>query len=341
VAGVPDRVSDLAGRARLLQQLPIVRPSLTREYGLMAERLRFETNDPRLLAAADAAFGRFPVPDGGDREPLVVRLVSEAPPTGGDREPSVPSYHSQGNLLLIGGGGGVASVDVDRGVAVGVVTPDTARNLPMVRYRFVEAMALSMLSRARGYVTLHAAGVVRDGVGIVLLGPAGAGKSTLAMACARRGFGVLAEDAVFVREAQAGVELWGLPWVQRLLPDATLLFPELARLEPRPQANGETKLEVDLDDVLPGRAVPCAPAGPIVVLERPADGGGGGRVEVLDESAAMEAVEVQWPYDGGWSEAHERTVARLLEGGVYRLRNGASPDAAVDAIEALLAAARR
>ena len=40
----------------------------------MGESVRFQTNDPALLAAADASFGRFPLPVDG-REPLVVSPV--------------------------------------------------------------------------------------------------------------------------------------------------------------------------------------------------------------------------------------------------------------------------
>lgn len=321
------------GEARLVQQLPLTPVTIRRRHGLMAERLRFETNDPGLAAAAEAAFGRFPVPgsrDDGD-PPLVVRLVSSAamPDSPGE----APTYHSQGDLLLISGGGGVAAVNVATGVATGVVSPATASDTPRVRYAFVEAMALAMLARPRGYVTIHAAGVVRDEVGVVLAGPAGAGKSTLAVACARRGFGLFAEDAVFVHDRPAGLEVWGLPWTQRLLPDARNLFPELARLEPRRRPNGEDKLEIDLDELLPGRAVPCARGGPVILLER---GTGGVRLEALGRRAAVDAIEVHWPYDGGWTEAHDRAVRRLADGGVYRLRNGGSPDDAVTAIEELL-----
>ena len=116
------------------------------------------------------------------------------------------------------------------------------------------------------------------------MGPAGVGKSTLAMACARRGFGVLAEDAIFVRVRPVGREWWGMPWVQRLLPDARALFPELAALPDRPRPNGESKIDVELDDVQPGLAVPCAAAGPTVVLVR--DDGGPTRIEVTEAASS-------------------------------------------------------
>jgi hypothetical protein len=190
-------------------------------------------------------------------------------------------------------------------------------------------MSLSMLGRNRGYLVVHAAGVVRNGIGVVIGGPAGSGKSTLAMACARRGFGVVAEDAVFARVLPASIELWGLPWTQRLLPDARDLIPETAGIEGRLQASGEVKIEVDLDAVFPGRAVPCAPAGPTVELVRGT--GGPTRIEQIETD-----LEFLWPWDGGWTIDHERGAARLAAQPRFRLHMNATPDDAVDALETLL-----
>ncbi len=64
---------------RRLPQLPFARPTMERRYGLMAETLLFQTNDPGLVEAADASFGRYPIPT-DDREPLVLRLFSERAP---------------------------------------------------------------------------------------------------------------------------------------------------------------------------------------------------------------------------------------------------------------------
>ena len=342
-------------RVRRVQQLPVARHTLERRFGLMAESLLFRTNDPRLLAAAEASFGRFAVP-GDDREPLVINLFRETRPgrpapndeeaDGGPgpataTEPSEPVvFRTHGSSLLISrGSADVATVDIDAGVAVGFLAASTVSDAPLVRYSFIEAMGLSMLARSRGYITLHAAGVVRDGVGIVLLGPAGAGKSTLAMACARRGYGVFAEDAVFVRVRESGLELWGMPWTQRLLPDAGDRFPELAGHVARRQANGELKIEVDLDAVYPGRAVPCASAGPVVLLER--ESGGPTRIEQLDEADGQAALEVLWPFDGGWTAGHARGATLLAAGGVHRLHSNGTPDAAVDALETVLGGAAR
>jgi hypothetical protein len=322
---------------RLTHQLPIPAATLERRYGLMAETLRFETNDPALLAAADAAFGRFAVPADG-RAPLVLSLFSEPAPAGGDDDaPTIGRVinRTRGDRYLVSGGSrDVGVAEVDAGVALGFVSAATARDTAVVRYSFVEGLALALLPRGRGYLVLHAAGVVRGDIGIAIQGPAGAGKSTLAMACARRGFGVFAEDAIFVRPRATTLELWGMPWVQRLLPDAAAFFPELGDVPPRRQPNGESKLEVDLDRVQPGRAVPCAPAGPILLLARGT--GGPTRTERVDPAAAESQLEIHWPWDGGWSEWHEHGAGLLAGRDVHRLHMNGTPDDAVDAIERLM-----
>jgi len=321
-------------RIRLEHRVPTAHPTLERRFGLMAESLLFRTNDAALLAAAEASFGRFPVP-GDDSGPLTIELYSED--AAGDTGMGVDSitHRLHDDLYLITGGShDTAVVDVVRGTAVGFVSRGTVADEPTVRYAYIEAMGLAMLARARGYLTIHAAGVVRDGIGVVIGGPAGAGKSTLAMACARRGFGVFAEDAVFVRVRPSGLELWGMPWTQRLLPDARALFPELADFDVGLRPNGELKIEVDLDVVHPGLAVPCAMPGPLVFLER--GSGGPTRVDALDATDAAVAVEVHWPWSRGWTEDHERGAQRLASAGLYRLHMNGTPDEAVDTLEAML-----
>ncbi len=310
---------------RRFAQLPRVTTTHAREFGLMAETLRFETNDPRLLEAAVASFGRFRVPDDG-RPPLLLRLFVEP-----DRGAVPVAFRTHDAVMLITGGpDDVASVDVAAGVGLGFVADSTAADEPTVRRDFIEAMGLVMVT-GRGYVVVHAAGVVIGGRGVTLFGPAGAGKSTLAMACARRGLDVFAEDAVFCRVGPTGVELWGMPWTQRLLPDAAERFPELRDYEPALQPNGEHKLVVDMDAVYPGRAVAMAPAGPVVVLQRGSSGPT--RVVPVTASEAVDLVEVLWAIERAWTDAHERTAASLIGGGVYRLEMNGTPDEAVDALE--------
>jgi hypothetical protein len=358
----------MSHRIRRVQQLGVAPAPLVRRFGLFAERLEVRTNDRRILAAAEASFGRFEVPYSG--EPVVIRLVVDDPVAPSPAAPAAPldarslGHETAGHLFSISlGSAGRAVVDVATGFGMGSVSSALADQTGLLRYAIVEAMALAMLTGGRGYVPIHASCVVRDGIGIILQAPAGTGKSTLALACARRGWGLLAEDVVFARPADGPMgrepsdleqsardgdgpggdgplEVWGMPWTQRLLPDATRFFPELATATARLQANGEQKLELDLDEHAPGTAAPRATAGPIVILAR--DSGGPTRAEWLSPLATPTEVEILWPWESGWTAAHERTVARLLEHGLLRLHLNSTPDEAVTALEAALepAAAR-
>jgi hypothetical protein len=354
----------MSHRIRRVQQLRVAPAPLVRTFGLFAERLEVRTDDPRILAAAEASFGRFEVPGSG--EPLVLRLVVAADPSaplahgaGQQMEPSQPldarglGHATAGHLLTIGlGAAGNAAVDIATGFGTATVSTALVARPGLLRYAFLEAMALAMLTGGRGYVPVHASCVVRGGVGMILQAPAGTGKSTLALACARRGWGLLAEDVVFARpvdrpgggEPGGGepggdgpLELWGMPWTQRLLPDAPRFFPELLDSPAILQPSGEHKLELDLDDHTPGAATPRAAAGPVVLLAR--DTGGATRAEWLAPDDDPTEVEVLWPWEGGWTTAHDRVAARLLDQGVLRLHLNSTPDEAVDALEAALATA--
>src|SRR4029079_14586905 len=106
-----------------------------------------------------------------DRDPLVLRLFSQAAPSGGATLGPIVN-RTTGHLYLISGGSSDAAVaDLAAGVAHGFVSETTARDVPSVRYSFLESMALSLLARSRGYFVLHAAGVVRGDRGIALQGP--------------------------------------------------------------------------------------------------------------------------------------------------------------------------
>lgn len=334
-------------RIRRIQQLQTAPTPIVRRFGILGEALELRTNDERIVALSDAAFGRFEVP--ADARPVVLRLVVDTPDGAVGRAPAGPAdpralvHDTAGHLFSISlGHAGRAVVDLDAGFATAVLAPALLDAPDLVRYAFLEAAALAMLTGGRGYVPIHAAAVVRDGIGVILQGPAGAGKSTLAMACVRRGFGLLAEDVAFARpdDGLGGggeLELWGLPWTHRLLPDAPRFFPELAPASARLQANGEHKLEIDVDDHAPGAAMPRAIAGPVIILAR--DTGGPTRLERLDPASDPTDVEVLWPWDGRWTPDHQRTAERLLEAGVARLHVNGSPDEAVDALAELLAPA--
>lgn len=75
--------------------------------------------------------------------------------------------------------------------------------------RAIEFLAVGALVECPQATTLHAALVARGERGIAILGPAEAGKSTLAAALWQRGFSLLGDDLVIIDPA--GVRAWPAP----------------------------------------------------------------------------------------------------------------------------------
>jgi hypothetical protein len=317
---------------RRTSRLPRTEPHLARMYGVLAESALVETNDQRILDAADASFGRFGAPR-TESQPITLRVLCEPDrPDGPESSEARLAHHIDGHMYLVSAPGDVAVVDAEAGHGVAFLHAGTPDDERFVRYSFIEGMALAMVSRGRGYIPLHASGVAREGIGVALVGPEGAGKSTLAVAAARRGLGVFAEDSVFVRAGRQGLEFWGLPWSQRLVLEACQFFPEFADVPPTRQPNGELKVEVDLDEHYPGLAKPWATPGAVVVLHR--DPGGAADLVRLDGNQAP--LDFNWPWGDAWTDGHEHAARLLRELPVYRLTLGATPDDTIALLESLL-----
>ena len=335
------------------------KPTLERCYTLMGEALLFQTNDARLQEAADEAFGRFPACPENPSNPLVVRLFvhqvgaqqvgaqqvgvqqvgAEAPHLESHAWPS-PIYRTQEHLFYYTvGADNAAVVDLLRGFAYGFVTPEIASDRAYVRVTFIEAMALAMLGTTRKFSYIHSACVVKDGVSMVIQGKNGVGKSTLAYACARRGYQVLAEDIVYAKIRPEGPKLWGMPWRIHLLPDAQQFFPELADQEACVQLNGEMKLEIDLEAFWPNSTVISAEPGLVILAKRSTHGAT--RIEPVSFDQALQEAELLWSWTTGWSDEHERGIQRLFKGGVYDLHVNDAPDKVVDALDDLVHTVRR
>lgn len=132
-----------------------------------------------------------------------------------------------------------------------------AQASPSARRALARAGAILRLRR-RGRYLVHASGAVDPaGRAWLLAGDSGGGKSTLAYALARGGWGVLGDDAVLLEVPAAGDAggVVALPWrdalrvSSRLAPD----FPELSLLAPH-AATGDPRLRVAVPAPIARRA---------------------------------------------------------------------------------------
>lgn len=219
-----------------------------------------------------------------------------------------------------------------------VVSEDMLAHPYHVRCEMIEFAVYILAARGLRQVPLHAACLGRDGRGLLLLGPSGAGKSTLALCGLRRGLDLLAEDGVLVEPRR--LALSGIPNYLHLRADALERTDAATRswIAASPtirRRSGVEKFELDLRA---GRArlaqAPLRLAGVVFVSAEPA-APGAPLLEPLPPAQAAARLAADQPYAAGqpgWAPF----VRQLPQIGVHRLRRGAGPEAALDALLPLL-----
>jgi HPr kinase/phosphorylase len=207
-----------------------------------------------------------------------------------------------------------------------VVDPQAAADLVHVR---AHRRAFELASRA-GWVRVHAATVDLDGVRVLVVGPSGTGKSTLATRLLLDGADVQGDESVLVRRDAS----LAVPRALHLKPGAERVLPELASVLPTLPAVGDVTV---LDPARLGRPTTLrpAPVGHVVLLAglarpgpvtcTPVDGG------VVLEALLTDAFPL--------TETNARMVS-VLAGAMLRARghrlSSGPPAAMVDALRSAI-----
>jgi hypothetical protein len=171
---------------------------------------------------------------------------------------------------------------------------------------------LAFVLRRRGITALHASAVALGERAVALVGPAGAGKSTLAAAFARNGYPVLADDVVaLARRHGAFVVEPGSPRI-RLWPEAVEALYGAPEALPRLTPTWDKRF-LDVEQAWGRRSLGARPLAAVYVL---ADGAGGPRVEPVTPAAALIALvantSVNYLLDAGLRAAEFRTLGELV-----------------------------
>ncbi len=109
-------------------------------------------------------------------------------------------------------GAGSIVADLDAGLAVAFVEEGMAARAWSVAH-LVFFPIWAQLLKTKGIFPLHAAGLERNGKGILFPGKSGCGKSTLALHLLRSGYRLLGDDTVFVRMDGKGAGMLFFPEV--------------------------------------------------------------------------------------------------------------------------------
>jgi hypothetical protein len=214
---------------------------LTSRYYPMGFPVDLATNSEDILAITDRIWGPFPAtscPHAATLRVAVDNHDASIPPV-----PSMP--RGQNHLVsIIQGPDNFAIVDTAGSFAFASLTQDVARDRAYVRYHFLEPAVYYMIDAAH-LSPVHASCVALNGRAVVLCGDAGAGKTSLAYACARSGWTYLSDDATHIVRNRADRAVVGRPFRIRFRESARRLFPELNQFTPERRPNGKLDIEVD------------------------------------------------------------------------------------------------
>ena len=117
-------------------------------------------------------------------------------------------------------------------------------------------ISLILLLSQWGFYDLHAAGVVKDGVGYLVLGESGSGKSSATLSLVSQGWHYLSDDALLLRRTPDGIE--ALAFRQKFYLDQSLVyhFPEIAPFLEKRTGGSSTKQFLELGKVYPDQFKP-------------------------------------------------------------------------------------
>ncbi|HLV94196.1 MAG TPA: hypothetical protein VKS44_03310 [Candidatus Acidoferrales bacterium] len=290
------------------------------------------TNSADVLKAAERHWGAFQqmFPE----RPVEVRIgVLE---TGAEIELVEPVLRSQGHLLIkVGTTDDFAVCDMKQGFAFAWVSAATARNHAYIHTHYIEGTAFWVLHTA--YLTpIHAACVAFNGQGLLFCGESEAGKSSLAYACARKGWTFVTDDLSELVRGWETTSVLGNPYRFRLRESAVGLFPELREHPITLRANGDRAIELFTARDSTFVTAPCSRVDYVLFLRRQSSGPP--RLAPFPKEKAMRWFEQVLCFgDQNVREAQAASFRRLLAAEILEFRYS-DLDSAVDELKVLVGA---
>jgi hypothetical protein len=311
---------------------------------IMGGCFEFESDSSELLRLVDTAFKDLPAHQFVSRPPRFrIRLILANERHGTDRHrarrsqaPRIPMLHGAGFLGSATDKSTFVVLSQGERSALIFVSREMLRFPYHVRYEMIEFAVFTLACRAQGLVPLHAACIGLKGRAVLLMGPSGAGKTTVALQCLLAGFDFLAEDSVFV--APKTMRATGIANFLHVRTDSLTAIGSVQRRAIRrspiiTRRSGVQKFEVDLRNKRYKLAENPVKIIAVAFLSTRSMGSGS-LMRRLPPQDTLARLEKEQGYAAGlvpW-DAFSRTLSRS---GVEILR-GPHPSTTVEALRALL-----
>jgi hypothetical protein len=214
---------------------------LKAQFYPIGQPLLIETNCKEVLETATRLWSGWPRRN-ENAPPVKFRIAVSDSDSSTPLKPSMPS--GQAHLIsVVHSAENFAIADVARSFAFARLTRDVAHDAAYLRYHFLDLIVWHLVDASHSTL-LHASCVAIYGRAVVLCGDSGAGKTSLAYACARRGWNYLSDDVTHVLRGRDPVTVAGRPFFIRFREAARQIFPELDAFPPERRLNGKLDIEV-------------------------------------------------------------------------------------------------
>jgi hypothetical protein len=215
---------------------------------ILGRRVVFESNSVAVLESVERSFGGWRRLAESFAEPVPtcrVRVFVEEGGEGPDQPPALRHRWCGANRFVVATPGSVGVAETDHHEAYAFVTSELVADDSYFRYAFVEGLTLMLVTSTDRH-PVHAATVAKGGVALLLAGPSGVGKSTLAYAARCAGLEVRGDEAAYVQR-HPGLRVWGMPGRVQLSAAGATYFPELRGVTPVRSVNGKSKVVAQFD----------------------------------------------------------------------------------------------
>jgi hypothetical protein len=239
-------------------------------YHLHGVAIEVTWDDPSVAEAVDLVLDYFGFTRSNNAPPSIqirMAFLTHAPPSALPEHVQHVATHNEidvwsaGDRLYFCEGATVAELHPVQGSGRATIQAPMRNEAGLLRPAFVNLVihSLLILMRRHACYPLHAAGLAREGVGLLLVANSDNGKSTQALSLVHQGWQYLSDDSLLLRPTEAGVEALPLRREFGVDEDVAEQFPEIA-VHWRSYLTRERKRRIDMTALYPEQALnACLP----------------------------------------------------------------------------------